>query len=392
MKRLALLIASFAVIALPATAAAASSRGVVLTVSSSHHRLTLVDRRDVVHSYRYRRSTPQLQLGTRVRFTYSGSVIDKLSSAGARAHVVSFLGLVTRASSASLKLRLGDGQSVTVGARNAAKSFTPATVVLVSEKIGRGAPSISVKPAAASSPGVGGEHQLSGVVSSVASSSVAVSTSQETVSLQISAGALARDGLAPCDKVVVKYHQHGAHLIADKVVTDGTSASGTCARDSSGAGGPAGSGDNGAGDNGSGDDGSGDNGSGDDGSGDGSQDVIGTITTVSPSGLTVSVPGTGSMTFIVDTPDITDGYVDGDQVDVTYDQDSNGTLDASDVEYNENDALGTVDQVSSSSLTITDSSTGGRDTFTADPSDGTFDGISQGDDVVDNVSEAGDGS
>jgi hypothetical protein len=390
MKRLALLVAASAVLALPAAAPAATSHAVVLMVASAHHRLTLVDRRHVADSYRYRGSAPAVQLGTRVGFTHRGSTIAKLSASGPRAHVVSFLGLVTRATSSSLKLRLGDRRLVTVPVRNAAKSLTPGIVVLVSEKTGRGDPSTSIKPAGVSSPGVGGERQFSGVVTSITSDSLTVSGSRETISLQISARALARDGLAPCDKVVVKYHQQGAHLLADKVVTDGTLGSGSCAGNSSGAGSSSGSGDNGSGDGGSGDD--------------GSQDVIGAITAVSSSALTVSVPNAGSMTFTVDDPGITDGFVDGDQVDVTYSQNSDGTLDAGDVEYNENDALGTVDQVSSSSLTITDSSTGGQDTFAADPGDGTFDGISQGDDVdvsyhlssghevVDDVNETASGS
>ena len=87
------------------------------------------------------------------------------------------------------------------------------------------------------------------------------------------------------------------------------------------------------------------------------------------------------MTFVLDDPTITDGMIVGDQVDVTYAQQADCSLLASDVEYNELDALGTVTAVSSGSMTILNQSTDAPETFTADPSEQMFDGEMVGDQV-----------
>ncbi len=65
-------------------------------------------------------------------------------------------------------------------------------------------------------------------------------------------------------------------------------------------------------------------------------------------------------------------------VDVTYDQASNGTLEASDVEYVENDVTGNVSAVSAGSVTLVEDGTGRTVTFVADPADDVFDGILTG--------------
>jgi hypothetical protein len=66
---------------------------------------------------------------------------------------------------------------------------------------------------------------------------------------------------------------------------------------------------------------------------------------------------------------------------VSYTQNSDGTLAASDVEYVEQDATGTVTDVSSASVTITSSDTNQSETFTADPSQGVFDAVAVGDQI-----------
>ncbi|MFZ0042960.1 MAG: hypothetical protein WAK93_16755 [Solirubrobacteraceae bacterium] len=388
MKRFLLLTASLALGAVPASAAAATSHGVVLSVSSRQHRVQVIDHRHAVHQYRYRGSLPSVGLGSRVRFVSHGSTITAVKSARSRAHRVSFLAMVMRSRADGLLLKLGDGQPFDLVthqvlkpayARRAPMAFAaaspsavqPGLVVLVTETLGRGGASVSIKPASSTSPGVAGARHVAGVVIAVGSSSVTLKTADGTVIVKVPASVLAQDGVQPCDKVTVVYHQTGGTLDASKIKTVGDSSTGSCAGGATGAG-----------------DGSSDGS--DDGSGDdstttvddnGSPDVIGNITTVSGSGLTISVPGQGSMSFVVDDPEITDGFVVGDNVDVTYSQEPSGTLDASDVEYNENDAVGTVLAVSETSLTISDSDTGARETFTADPSSGMFDGINDGDDV-----------
>ena len=88
------------------------------------------------------------------------------------------------------------------------------------------------------------------------------------------------------------------------------------------------------------------------------------------------------MTFSCDpADDLTDGFAVGDLVDVTYDS-SGGSFQASDVEYVEADATGTVTSVDTSSLTLTNSDTGQTQTIVADADEGMFDGVSVGDGVV----------
>lgn len=375
MKRLLPLIASLALFAVPATAAAATSHGVVLSVSSKTHRLQLVDTRHVVRAYQYRPSLPGLGLGSRVSFRAAGSTITDLTSSGVRAHRFSFLATVVRSNSAAIIVRLGDGRAMSLATRHVlglgettvhalrhrapiavvaatAPALEPGLVVLVTETIGKKGPSVSIKPASASSSGVGGERQLTGVVTAVGSRSLTIRTAEGPVSLQISAPQLTA-GVQTCDVVAVKYHQHGSALVADQVSETGTSSTGSC----SGQPGSSGSGTS----------------SGDDG-----PDVVGNITTISASALTIDVPGQGSMSFVVDDPTIIEGYIVGDQVDVTFSQDSDGTLDASDVEYVENDAVGAVVTNNGSTLTISAPS---PNVFTDNTGDGLFEGINPGDTV-----------
>jgi hypothetical protein len=136
-----------------------------------------------------------------------------------------------------------------------------------------------------------------------------------------------------------------------------------------------------------------------DGSGDGTGDdpgddqlAEGAITQVSDTGLAVST-ASGTLRFAVDpTAGLTDGFLVGDVVDVSYYQSSDGSLNADDVEYVELDASGVVSVVSDSSLTLTDQDTGQPDTFIGDPDLGLFDGVNPGDevDVTYHQSAAGD--
>jgi hypothetical protein len=221
----------------------------------------------------------------------------------------------------------------------------PGVTVLVTETVnpdGSVSITITLPPAGAT-----GEENATGVVSQVETDTFDVQTTDGSdLRLHMAADALSALNLQSCDEVTVTFHQDAALLIADTVQVTGASGSGDCQP---------------------------------------TYDVVGTITAVSASGLTVT-GDKGPMTFTVDDPSITDGYVAGDQVDVTYVQNSDGSLNAQDVEYVEQDALGTVTAVSSSSMTITDDTTGASETFVTDPSglalEGTgFDGIQVGDQV-----------
>jgi uncharacterized protein DUF5666 len=120
------------------------------------------------------------------------------------------------------------------------------------------------------------------------------------------------------------------------------------------------------------------------GSGGGSGDdqlAEGTITQISDTKLAVST-SSGALSFSVDpTEGLTEGFLVGDAVDVSYFQNSDGTLSADDVEYVEQDATGVVSAVSDASLTLVDDATGQPDTFSGDPDLGLFDGVTPGDEV-----------
>jgi hypothetical protein len=138
---------------------------------------------------------------------------------------------------------------------------------------------------------------------------------------------------------------------------------------------------------------SGDGAGDDSGGGSGDEQLAeGTITQVSDGRVAVST-GSATLSFSVDpTAALTDGFLVGDVVDVTYYENADGSLSADDVEYVEADATGVVSDVSDGSLTLTDPAIGQPDTFIGDPDLGLFDGVNPGDqvDVTYHESAAGD--
>jgi hypothetical protein len=192
------------------------------------------------------------------------------------------------------------------------------------------------------------EQSDSGVVTEVDSGAFMVLTpGGSDLRLNMAPATLASLNLQRCDTVNVTYHQDSELLIADTVQVTGSQISAAC--QSSG-------------------------------------DVTGTITNVSDSGVTISTRD-GSMSFVVDDEDITDGFKVGDVVDVAYSSNDQGQLDASDVQYVEKSASGTVTAVSQDSMTIADSSGGNSETFVAaggfedDWGVNPFDAVSVGDQV-----------
>ncbi|HLJ04095.1 MAG TPA: DUF5666 domain-containing protein [Solirubrobacteraceae bacterium] len=188
----------------------------------------------------------------------------------------------------------------------------------------------------------------SGVVTELDSDAFTIQTSDGSeLRLHMSSDALSALNLSTCDTVDVSYHQDAGILVADSVSQTGTSTAGDCAP---------------------------------------TEDVTGVISAVSDSSVTVSTDG-GPVTVGVDpSSGLTDGYQVGDLVDVSYTQNPDGSLTATDICFVEEDATGVVTSVSSSSLTITDDSTGQPDVFQAN-SDGVqinsyaFSGVSVGDHV-----------
>jgi hypothetical protein len=217
----------------------------------------------------------------------------------------------------------------------------PGVTVLITETVdsaGHVTITITLPPAA-----VAGQQQTaSGTLTDVGDDAFVLQTADGSdLRLHMTPDALSSLNLSSCDEASVTYHQDAGMLIADGVQVTGSSSSGDCAPVS---------------------------------------DATGTITSVSGSGLTISTDS-GTQSFTVDSSDITDGFQVGDVVDVTYD----GNQVASDVEYVEQDATGTVSSVNASNLTITDDVSGQAETFLAgqgtDIQTGVFDGVQPGDSV-----------
>jgi hypothetical protein len=102
MNRLTVAVAA-AMLALPASAAAAPTRGVVLSVNAGRHTLQVVDGKHRAHAYRYRGSLPKLHPGSRISFAHRGHTINNVRISPGR--TVSFYGRVVRSNASGLTLR-----------------------------------------------------------------------------------------------------------------------------------------------------------------------------------------------------------------------------------------------------------------------------------------------
>jgi len=316
MNRLTVAVAA-AMLALPASAMAAPTRGVVLSVEAGHHTIQVVDGKHQAHAYRYRAgSIPRLHPGSRISFARHGKTIANVRVAPGK--TVSFYGRVVHSNGSGLILRLQDGKTV---------KFATKQVTAVRKRVNAQ------------------WHRWR----SLSSSTLHVNNVGATLNI---------NGLAPGTIVLVTETIQGGHPTITVTLPAGTPSSGGSQSTSTQ------SGDN-----------SSDNGA------DTSGDAVGTITQLSTTGLTINVGG-HTMTFSCNPDDdLTDGFATGDLVDVTYDS-QGGSLVASDVEYVESDATGTVTAVATSSLTLTNSDTGQTQTIVADPDEDMFDGVSVGDGVV----------
>jgi len=375
MKRLTLATMT-ALLAFPAGALAAPGTGVVLSVDAPQRTIEVVDAHHVVHAYHYRGRLPKLHAGSRISFSGSKTSIQRVNVSGTGSRTVTFLGRVVRSSKKGLVVRLADGKTVSFTARQVRRSrskagrkgvraaadasvtinisgLAPGVTVLITETVdGRG--NIAISIAFPDSATLSAEQQASGTITEVDTDAFLLSTADGSVlRLHVAADTLNNLDLQVCDTAEVTYHQDAGMLIADTVTDAGTSDSAACTGDGE------------------------------------SQDEVGTITAVSGDGLTISTQDQGSMTFVVDSPDITDGFQVGDVVDVTYLDNGDGTLDAGDVEYVEQDATGIVTAVSDGGVTVMSDDSGAPLTFTADPSQGLFDGVAVGDQVDVNYHQSG---
>lgn len=290
MKRLVLLAASAAACALPASAIASPSAGVVLAVSPHHHAIQIVDRSHVVHAYRYHGKVQSVRPGSKVHFKRQGAAIGKVKAGRHAARKVAFLATVKRVTASAVTFQLPDGRQLTFKAKQVkfAGTLAPGMRVLATELLRAGRPQAL----------------------------------RVTVSHAANQGAGAAGGSSTVD--------HSPSVS-------------------------------------------------------GPIDVNGTITKMSSSSVTITSLADGSTMQFVANPDddLMDGFLNGDQVTVTYNKLQDGALKASDVEYFDQDAVGTVVAVDSGSVTLQLDGTGAIQRYIDDPSDDMFDGVNVGDQEVD---------
>jgi hypothetical protein len=233
--------------------------------------------------------------------------------------------------------------------------LTPGETVEVTESIdSSGNVTITVTLPSGGTAGSGSALTATGTVNNVNTDSFDVDTADGSdLNFHMAADALANVGMSSCDEVVVTYHEDDQILIADDVVDNGPPDTGVCSAD---------------------------------GSGDGS-DWIGAITAVSATSITVDA-GSGNggpQTFSVGDPSLTLGFLVGDSVDVSYEQDG-GQFVADYVSYNDTPTSGVVTAISTAgngddTITLTDDYSGVSETFyvPADLLDGQ--GVQIGDDL-----------
>jgi uncharacterized protein DUF5666 len=306
--------AAIALLAIPA--AASAQTGAVLRVNRAHHKLEIVDSTHAVRGYTAavpRRTLRKVRAGAKVSFQASGGRITSLRAVG-RAHKVAFLAKVVSASNGKgLVLRLGDGNELKLGKRQLAhhthrgrahrssvqinlEGLNPGQVVLITETVdGSGNVTITIKLMPNASPN-GDDQDATGTISALGTDSITIETDAGQ-SMTFQADPVLLEDYSVGDQVDVSYYTDAdGTLVADDVepLDDSGNDSGTE-----------------------------------------DLDAIGTVTALDDSSITVQVDGSGPMTFSADA-DLLDGVSVGDVVDVTYFQDTDGTLVADDVEPADN--------------------------------------------------------
>jgi membrane-bound inhibitor of C-type lysozyme len=305
------MLAALAVLAAPALAQA--STGTVLSVSQPKHQVQLVTADKVVHAYRFGGHLQGVQQGTRLAFKAKGSHLTRARAFG-KAKTFSFLGKVVQSGQTGVVLSLADSQLMHLATgtssshaglhANCHTSSTPTVTinfnlasgqtVMVTETTdssGNVTMTITIPPGNESQ--FGPEQTATGTVTSAGTAEFEIATADHsTLRFHMDPAALAAVGMSTGDAVVVSYHTDDQLLVADNVVDSGPSASSSGSGGGSSAGGGALEGS-----------------------------ATGTITAVSASSITIATGATTTQTFSAQSASVTHGFIVGDAVNVTYEQD-----------------------------------------------------------------------
>lgn len=360
-----------AALALPALAQA--STGTVLSVSKSHHQVQLIAPNKTVHAFSFRGKLRGATRGSELSYTASGSRITRARVLGI-AHSFSFLATVVRSKNGALVLSLGDSQQLHLTTRELGSSksssaalharsgnitvningLQPGQTVIVTESTdASGNVTITITLPSGGAGGFGSELSASGLVNNVGDDSFDIITADGSdLNFHMNAEALANVGMDSCDQVVVTYHTDDEMMIADSVVDNGPPDTGACSTGSDDPG-----------------------------------DWIGTITAISATSVTVDAGAGngGPQTFEVQDPSVTLGFLVGDSVDVSFEQDGSQFI-ADNISYNDQPTSGVVTAMASvgdgfDTITMIDDYTQQSETFYASDDLLQGQGVSIGDDV-----------
>jgi hypothetical protein len=386
--RRAVLTGSVIALALPAVANATTPRGTVLLVNKHQHVIELVSSRHSVHGYAYVGNLSNVHFGSRVAYRSTRGFVHVITVQRRRAKQVTFVARVVASGGSGLVLRLVDGMLLAFAPSalpSSSSTLTPGHTVLVTERLSRGKVRLTFG-ADAGSAGVGGSgrHPTSGSGSGASGGSscciptgaessgtegIVVRMDSDHIVLQLTNGSSLTaqlpaaglgylsdsNDLGPCEVIDFDYHQGPQGPVIDSFMPTGMSTSASISV-------PANQ-DTCADENG------------------GSVDAVGTISQLSASSVTISVPGAGPLTIPLDPGQALNyGNSVGDIVDVTFSQNPNGSLSGSSIAPTEEYTTGTVTAVNSNTLAIKDAITGQTDTFA--PNDATFGPVSRGDVVA----------
>jgi hypothetical protein len=380
-----------------ADAHASRAHGTVLLVSGHNRQVELVGAADAVRGYRYGARFPAVGFGTKIAFRAAGNHLTQVRVLG-RASRVSFYARVSSSAGGRLAIRLADGRRLSFSPGHLSEPGTPPkageTVLLMASRAAGGLRVVVETVGRQSSGGghktgpghgtgggnpngtgptgptgqtgpTGGTHPIephsvaSGVVTDIGSDSITLQLPDgSTLSPTLPAASIAylsnNVDLSDCETLTVDYSTGAAGPVLDAFAPTGISTDpiseslgDTCADES-----------------------------------DDAIDVVGTITALSSTSLTLAIPGQASQSYSVDPAlDLPDSNEVGDVVDVTYTQNPDSSLSASNVAYVEEYTTGTVLSVDSDAgtLSIADAITGQTDNF--QDGDASLSGLTPGEDV-----------
>jgi hypothetical protein len=271
----------------PAAAQAKPQKGAVLRVDRAHHKVEVVNSAHLVRRFSVGgKLSSKLRSGALVTFNPLGKRANGLRITG-RTRKLAFYATVVSAAKKGAVMRLPDGLSWKIGKKLLKhQGLSPDQVVLITMVTdSKGHVSFKFKILQTDDPTNGEDQEAGGTVTYVANDTLTIDTGDEDLTFVADPELLA--DIQVDDEVDVTYYEDGGTLVADDVsLVD-----------------------------------------------DGQEDatVTGTVSEVRDDALTIQVDGQGPMSFSAD-PDLLQDVNVGDEVDVTYYQDADGTLVADDVE------------------------------------------------------------